>query len=316
MLSSTKGLFRAPDDFEAAMRDDGCAGLIVTQRGPFRARLTRIALHRLHLQSAEESSARVAFFAISAGSTLVFIPIDHSLPPIWDGASTCAGGSSRCLAVTGLTPDRPQGAAGKPYLLPTRILESHAETLTGSSLVLPLGVSMWRPSITLYRQLIRLHMSATGVARTRASLLTTSEPARSLEQELMGAVIACLLEGDPVPRRRARATRRRHGAIRGPSCGPADPFMHACGTARGAGSGRAPPSHMLRRASGNGPKYLYTLTPHATRTQGAGSRRSRRDHSGSGCRSARVPGGRPLLRRLPDKLRRTSLGEVAARRPQ
>jgi transcriptional regulator GlxA family with amidase domain len=102
-------------------------------------------------------------------------------------------------------------------LLPTRILESHAETLIGSSLVLPLGVSMWRPSITLYRQLIRLHMSATGVARTRASLLTTSEPARSLEQELMGAVIACLLEGDPVPRRRARATRRRHDPIRGPS---------------------------------------------------------------------------------------------------
>jgi hypothetical protein len=205
-----RGLFREPDDFEAAMRDDGCASLVVTQRGPFRARLTRIALHRLRLQSAEESSARVAFFAIPADSTLVFIPIGHSLPPVWDGASTCEG---EIITVSGGHRTHTRSATGGRWgtlLLPARILESHAETLTGSSLALPLGVSMWRPSVILYRQLMRLHMSATGVARTRASVLTTSEPARSLEQELMGAVIACLLEGDPVPRRRAHA---RHGDV-------------------------------------------------------------------------------------------------------
>ena len=179
MLSSTKGFFREPDDFEAAMRDDGCTSLVVTQRGPFRARLTRIALHWLRLQSAEESSARVAFFTIPAGSTLVFIPIGYSLPPVWDGASTCVG---EIITVSGCHRAHTRSATGGRWgslLLPTRILESHAETLTGSSLVLPLGVSMWRPSATLYRQLIRLHSSATGVASTRASVLTTSEPARS-----------------------------------------------------------------------------------------------------------------------------------------
>jgi AraC-like DNA-binding protein len=210
MLSITRGFFREPDDFEAAMRDDGCTNLVVTQRGPFRARLNRIALHWLRLQSAEESCARVAFFTIPAGSTLVFIPVSYSLPPVWDGASTCEG---EIITVSGGHRAHTRSATGGRWgtlLLPTRILESHAETLTGSSLILPPGVAMWRPSVPLFRQLIRLHMSATGVASTRASMLTTSEPARSLEQELMGGVIACLLEGNLVPRRRAHA---RHGDV-------------------------------------------------------------------------------------------------------
>ena len=210
MLSITRGFFREPDDFEAAMRDDGCASLVVTQRGPFRARLSRIALHWLRLQNAEESSARVAFFTIPAGSTVVFIPIGHSLPPVWDGASACAG---EIITVSGGHRTHTRSATGGRWgtlLLPTRILESYAETLNGSSLVLPTGVSLWRPTFTLYRQLVRIHLSATGVASTRAAVLTTSEPARSLEQELMDALTACLLEGGPVPRRHAQA---RHGDV-------------------------------------------------------------------------------------------------------
>jgi AraC-like DNA-binding protein len=210
MLSITRGFFREPDDFEVAMWDDGCTNLVVTQPGPFRARLNRIALHWLRLQSAEESSARVAFFTIPAGSTLVFIPTGRSLPLVWDGASTYAG---EITTVSGSHRAHARSVTGSRWgtlLLPTRILESYAETLTGASLVLPPGVSMWRPPFTLYRQLVRLHLSATGVANTRASVLTTSEPARSAEQELMGALIACLVEGGPVPRRRAQA---RHGDV-------------------------------------------------------------------------------------------------------
>ena len=46
------------------MREDGCTNLVVTGQGSFRARLTRIALHRLRLVTAEEFLARISFFSV------------------------------------------------------------------------------------------------------------------------------------------------------------------------------------------------------------------------------------------------------------
>jgi hypothetical protein len=65
-------VFSEPDDFQAALREEGVVGFLVTGRGQFRARLTQIALHRLRLAAGEEELSRVPFITVPAGMTLVF----------------------------------------------------------------------------------------------------------------------------------------------------------------------------------------------------------------------------------------------------
>jgi AraC-like DNA-binding protein len=177
------------------MREDGCANLVVPDSGSFRARLTRIATHRLRLLSAEESAARIAFFSVQSDSIFVSVPFGHDLPQVW------AGTSARAEEIVTL------GAGHRSYnrtaarcrwgaiLLPTALLLSYARAITGTPLVLPSGMCRWRPSAKAWRNLIRLHISATRVANTRAGVITTFEPTNTLELDLIEAIVACLPEG-------------------------------------------------------------------------------------------------------------------------
>ena len=210
MLSSTTGVFREPGDLQAALQEYGCVNLLFTEGGPFRARLTRIALHRLRLLSAEESSPRVAFYSIPDDTVLISVPLGTDLPPLWDGIAASAreiitvGAGHR--SHTRSTSSCRWGA----ILLPVRLLLSYARMVNGKALVLPSGVCRWRSSAKAYRQFLRLHMSATRVASARAGVIVTSEPARTLEHELLDAIIACLSER---PKKTVHKTKTRHAEI-------------------------------------------------------------------------------------------------------
>src|SRR5271169_2055358 len=60
MPGSFTSVFGEPADFAAALRADGVVRVLISGRGQFRARLTRIVLHRLSLTSGEEELARAA----------------------------------------------------------------------------------------------------------------------------------------------------------------------------------------------------------------------------------------------------------------
>ena len=66
MPGSVTSVFGEAADFEAALREEGCLGLLVTGQGAFRARLTQIALHRLRISAGEEKLPRIALFAVPA----------------------------------------------------------------------------------------------------------------------------------------------------------------------------------------------------------------------------------------------------------
>ena len=53
-------VFSEANDLAAAMRVEGCFGLLVTGSGPFRGRLTQVALHTLWLSAANEHLSRIA----------------------------------------------------------------------------------------------------------------------------------------------------------------------------------------------------------------------------------------------------------------
>ena len=67
MPGSRASVFGEAKDFQAALSADGVAGLLVTGRGQFRARLTQVALERLRLAAVEEGQSRIAFIAVPAG---------------------------------------------------------------------------------------------------------------------------------------------------------------------------------------------------------------------------------------------------------
>ena len=66
MPESTVSVFGDPYDYQTALRGDGGAELVVTGRGEFRARLTRIVLSRMQLMAGEEDLPRIAFITLAA----------------------------------------------------------------------------------------------------------------------------------------------------------------------------------------------------------------------------------------------------------
>jgi AraC-like DNA-binding protein len=192
MLNSTTGVFREPVDLQAAMAEFGCASLVCINSGSFRARLTRIALHRLRLLKTEESAARVAFFCTPDDAMLVSLPVGDGPSVLWGGTAARAG---EILVVGPGHRSYSRSTARLRWgaiLLPIRLSVSYAQRVSGNALALPPGVSLWRPSTKDYKALIQLHTSATRVANARSDVVVTSEPARSLEHELIGAVVDCL----------------------------------------------------------------------------------------------------------------------------
>lgn len=93
MPGSVMSVFSEPDDFEAALGEEGCLGLLITGRGLFQARLTQIALHRLRLSAAEEQLSRIGFIAVPADMVLMWFPIGGASSPVWGGVGMRAGES-------------------------------------------------------------------------------------------------------------------------------------------------------------------------------------------------------------------------------
>src|SRR5271165_5684091 len=92
MPGSVTSVFSEPCDFEAALREEGGLGLLITGRGRFRARLTQIALDHLRLSAAEEHLARIAFVEVPADMVLIALPVAAGPALVWGGIGMQAGG--------------------------------------------------------------------------------------------------------------------------------------------------------------------------------------------------------------------------------
>jgi hypothetical protein len=89
--SVTSAYSEAEEDFQAALRAEGCLCLLVIGAGPFKARLTQIVLHHLRLLAGDEYLPRVALVAVPANMILVALPRGKGPAPIWGGSRLEAG---------------------------------------------------------------------------------------------------------------------------------------------------------------------------------------------------------------------------------
>src|SRR5215472_1957933 len=85
MPGSVISVITDPENFESALRDDGCVAMWTTGRGRFQVRLTVVALSNLSLSVVDERLARIAFVAVPVGVVLISFGIGRSSAPVFGG---------------------------------------------------------------------------------------------------------------------------------------------------------------------------------------------------------------------------------------
>jgi hypothetical protein len=91
MPGSVTSVFGDPDEFQTALRPYGVINLLVAGSGQFRARLTQVTLHHLHLLACDEQLPRIAFITVPTDTVLVALPINGQPAPFWGGMEMQAG---------------------------------------------------------------------------------------------------------------------------------------------------------------------------------------------------------------------------------
>jgi AraC-like DNA-binding protein len=170
---------------------DGVAGLLVTGRGHFRARLTQVRLDGWRLTAVEEALSRIAFIVVPAGVVLVSFSVRGGPSPIWAGIEVRTGemltfGPGQRLHARTIGPSH-----WGTIQLPERQLAENGLALNGAPLVVP-PLARWQPRPAAARQLRSLHRSAIRMAEARAGALTDNRAADGLEQQLIYAMFECL----------------------------------------------------------------------------------------------------------------------------
>jgi AraC-like DNA-binding protein len=210
MPGSVVSLFSEAEEFEVALHEEGCTGLLVTGRGVFRSRLSRVALHCLHLLAAEEQLARIAVIMVPVGTVLVTFAIGGAQSPVWAGIEI---GTDHIITVgpgTKLHVRTSGPARWGAVRIRERDLLKYGGILTGPSFAIPDGITRWRPTLAAARQLYQLHRAAIRVAETRSAPLADRVTAHGLEQQIIDALIECL---SPMAADEETPAARRHRKI-------------------------------------------------------------------------------------------------------
>jgi AraC-like DNA-binding protein len=198
MPGSVTSVFSEAEDFEAALRQEGCLGLLVTGRGAFRARLTQVALHRLRLSAAEEYLPRIALVAVPADMVLIVLPYGNGPPPIWGGIGMRTSDIMTLGAGQRLHTRTDGPSRWCSIWVPAAELVRYGSALTGAIFAIP-SAPRWlflRPAIR--RHLRHLHSAAIGAVESRSNAFIGGEAAHGLEQQLIAALVESLSKGSPI----------------------------------------------------------------------------------------------------------------------
>jgi AraC-like DNA-binding protein len=188
-------VFSEPEDFQAELGTDGVRHFLITGPGQFRARLTRIVLHRMYLTAGEEVLPRTALVAVPTDMVLVSLPITGNSSPFRGGVGI---GAEEMIT---LGPEqqlymRTEGPCRWGTIqLPRQDLLQYGRALSGTAFVVSLGAARWQPPLAAIRQVHRLHQAAIRRAEARSGAFIDTETAHGLEQQLIHALVECFSTG-------------------------------------------------------------------------------------------------------------------------
>jgi AraC-like DNA-binding protein len=191
MTASSIAVFDTPNEFEAGLKLDGGFDLLVTGRGRFRAKLTRIDLSRLCLLRAEEWLARIAFVSAGCGSLLIILPIGQGPPQTWNGTKLNAGEMITVGPSEGMYGWTDGPSNWGLIRASAKELFTYGRALIGPGFGTQSGVFRWHPSTASLRSLTALFNAASRVTEARPVTPIDVEAARGLEMQLISELIGC-----------------------------------------------------------------------------------------------------------------------------
>ena len=183
--------FTDADDYRAHIRG-AKVDLVFSSQRNFEARLTWVEFRQLHLLRGQEILPRVAHVAFSADLIVAAFPLSHSPPQVCNGVELQPGSivlHSQGETVHRLT--RGPSRWGSISLAPQH-LATWGNTLAGLDLVAPDVARILRPCRPDAVRLLQLHAKACRLAETKPKLLAHPEVSRTIEQDLLHALVECL----------------------------------------------------------------------------------------------------------------------------
>ena len=199
MAQNGTATFASPEDYQAGIGGVSSKGtrvdFIVTGGGDFKARLTWLNLHCLRVLRGSESLPSIAYVSLPPERVVVVFPTSAA-PLIWGGLKLRFGDivfHSRGERTHQWTPR--EGKWGV-ISLPPEQLSACGLALTGKKITAPPFHRVLRPRKGAASHLLRLHAKVCRLAETRHELIDNPEVLRSLEQELLHALVNCLTADD------------------------------------------------------------------------------------------------------------------------
>jgi AraC-like DNA-binding protein len=166
--------------------------LVATDRGDFKVHLTWVELRRLRLIRCRENVSCIAVVTLAPQWVFVAFPTQYDPPPVWNGVKLRPGR----IVLHGLgerTHQRIRGKAGWALIsLPTDDLVAYGRALSGVDLTAPVSTRIIHPPTMATAQLRSLLGKVCRLAETKPDMIAHREVARSLEQDLLHALINCL----------------------------------------------------------------------------------------------------------------------------
>jgi AraC-like DNA-binding protein len=196
MLDSNVLTFTDIDAYHASLRGAQVDG-VVTSRGDFHVKLTRLEFDRVTIQRSEETLPRVATNAIDRTQYAIIFAARLNQQSTYSNGSEIFPGDLRIYGAGSDNHNRlPADYHWGTMFSPQKALVAAGEILVGRALIAPSTTYHFRPPPALLSRLMNLHEAAGHLAETVPDFLAKPEVSRALEQALLEAMVACIASGD------------------------------------------------------------------------------------------------------------------------
>ena len=209
MPSSAILSFTDPYPYQVAFRAAQLE-FLPTERGDFRAELTKVDFHRLWIQRGEESLPRIFHGAVSPQRAAIGFLSDWNQPEYRHCGRDVSPGA---IIINDQNEMHRQTRASCRWGAMSLTLEDLGNAgiaIAGRPVARPPVSLVVRPAPVLMSQLLTLHETAGRLAKTAPDVLANPEVARALENALIHTMIMSLTENGQIA---SRAGTQRHSLI-------------------------------------------------------------------------------------------------------
>jgi AraC-like DNA-binding protein len=183
--------FADPDAYHGAIRN--LVKGVVTERGSYHAKLTRIDFDHVWMQRGEEGLARVLHYTPSGQRTSILFPSDQRQATAYASGREVSEGEISLLGYAWPSYYRSSAECRWAAVsLSLNELAAAGEAILGRELTAPPSTHHLRPPPPLLLRLRSLHEAAGRLAEFTPDILANPEVARAIEQGLIHAMVASL----------------------------------------------------------------------------------------------------------------------------